>query len=324
MSWFQEKLLKLISKEKIEEVLSQYGQFKVKNFEPLSGWQNLGLKITTDSDTLILRIQRSKNLKRLKLILDVIEYLSELGFPVQKILKTKNGQNITQFKIGEFLHPAVVLSYLGGETKVILSNDEIIQVGSLMGKLHQNLATFETEENTRKLNLNQIVKKVEKDYPAKLKNEAEIFQIWQEFWPEIKSKLAKNLRILQNKQFIHGDLAPSNIIFYNSKISGILDFDGVIFAPKIWDLGQFIGNYTQTVKSWGREEQISQTLKNLVLGYEKTSSLTIEEKQILPNLLRLWFFEKIIWSKSQAKFKNREQWAQDIISWCLSGLLEKF
>ena len=181
MSWFQEKLLKLISKEKIEEVLSQYGQFKVKNFEPLSGWQNLGLKITTDSDTLILRIQRSKNLKRLKLILDVIEYLSELGFPVQKILKTKNGQNITQFKIGEFLHPAVVLSYLGGETKVILSNDEIIQVGSLMGKLHQNLATFETEENTRKLNLNQIVKKVEKDYPAKLKNEAEIFQIWQEF-----------------------------------------------------------------------------------------------------------------------------------------------
>ena len=39
----------------------------------------------------------------------------------------------------------------------------------------------------------------------------------------------------------------------------------------------FVGNYTQTVKSWGRTEKIAEILKDLITGYEKKFKLRNSE-----------------------------------------------
>lgn len=321
MSWFQDKLLKLIDKTVIEKHLLRYGKFRISNFEILSGWQNLGLKIYTNSGIFILRIQRSGNIGRLKFALDLIEYLGKLGFPVQKLFATKKAEKIIQFKVGKFSQLAVLVSYLEGETKVTLTPAEIEEVGMLIGKLHHSLVKFEVNPNSRKLNLRNLTKQVEGKFPKRLKNQPGIWRIWQKFWPEIQAKLIENKKTLSKKQLIHGDLAPSNILFQNSKISGILDFDDLILAPKIWDLANFVGNFTITIKTSGKTLSISKVLKNLISGYLKTSNLTSEELKLIPELTRFWFFKNIIWAKKLTSKKYRQKWAEDVISWSVEAIL---
>lgn len=324
MVWFQDKLLKLISFKTIDEVLSQYDNLKVHSLTPLSGWQNLVLKLTTNSGILILRIHRRRNLKRLEFALDVIEYLLNSGFPVPKFLKMKNGERIISVQIGKRSYLAVLFEYLEGETKVVLSQPEIAQLGKLVGKLHSSLANFKVGLIFPKLNLTNLAKTVKKEIWQKFEKQPKIFNLWQEFYPVLQEKFTTNFQTLSKNQLIHGDLAPSNIVFTNSEIRRILDFDGLILAPKIWDLANFIGNYVQTVKSWGAEDKIFAIFKSLIGGYEQTYKLSLAEKQLIPILIRLWFFRKILWAARESTKKYRTRWANEVISWCCQALEEKF
>jgi len=148
--------------------------------------------------------------------------------------------------------------------------------------------------------------------------------LWTKFWFLEGRQLKASKKTLSQKQLIHGDLAPSNIVFGDSKLLGLLDFDDVIAAPRVYDLVNFVGNYIQTVKSWGWQDKISEVLKNLLIGYGQVLSLTEKEKELVPKLLRLWFFRKIIWARKESAKKYRRRWAKDVIFWCITALKEEF
>lgn len=322
MVWFQDKLLKLISQDKTEEILSQYGKIKVANLEPLSGWQNLGLKFTTSLGNFVLRIQRKNEPEKLKFSLDVIEYLSESGIPVPKIFATKKGEKIIYVKLGRESYLAVLFEFLPGSVKIFLTDSEINKIGQLIGKLHNLLGKFNFKTKLAKIDLIKDAKNIQRKLSLILTDLKDLEKLWTNF-EKNEETLLQNSKTLSKIQLIHGDLAPSNILFNDGEITGLVDFD-LVQGPKIWDLANFVGNYFHTVKSYGERVEIGQILKSFQTGFEKTFKLSPQEKQLLPEIIRLWFFEKIVWAKKESFKKYRREWANDVILWSLAGLAEKF
>lgn len=324
MVFFQEKLLAEIDKQKIEKILSLYGKFNLISYQPKSGFQNLGLKLETRRNIFIFRIHRKISFQRLESILGVIEYLLNLGMPVPKPIKTQKNKKIISVRIGNLSYFAVLFQYLDGEVKVFLTDSEISEFGELVGKLHWNLDKLHVDQKFQKLNLKTLSTSVKKQILAEFENQSEIIKPWRDFWSDAQKILSKNHKFLLKRQLVHGDLAPSNIVFKNSEISGILDFDNLIFAPKTWDLANFVVSHYSTLKSYGGQKRIRQILESLTTGYCKFFFLTEEEKQLLPIIIRLLLFKKTIWVKHESSKKYRKDWASWMISWLIAALKEKF
>lgn len=324
MIWFQERLLKKIDKIKIDQILSNYGNFKVLSFTPQAGWQNLSLKVEANAGPFILKIYRTRNLRKLKNTSSLIDFLAKSGFPAQKFISDKKANRVISVKISHRHYFAVLFEFLKGATKKSLTSGEIIQLGNLTAALHKTLANYGRKDDFGRLDVIRMANFVNAKFESSFtKNDKERI-LWTKFWFLQGRQLKDYKKTLAVEQLIHGDLAPSNIVFGDSKLLGLLDFDDVSAAPRIYDLVNFVGNYSQTVKSWGWQDEILPVLKNLLTGYGQVLSLTGKEKELVPQLLRFWFFRKIIWAKRESAKKYRQKWANDVILWCMSALAEKF
>ena len=333
MIFFQDKLLKVITEAQLAKILSFYGRFAFQSFTPKSGWKNLILKITTNSGVFNLRIYRSKNLKKINLSLEVMKYLKSRRFSLPTFVKTKTGKRIIIVEFGKFTQPAVLFRYLEGKICPVLTPSEISQFGQLVGKLHLALEEYQPlTKPAPKLNLWHFERSVKRQIEEKFKNYPQVFNLWKKFDPILTESLISATSVFSESQLIHGDLTSSNILFKiqnednlaKPEITAILDFDEVKLAPRIYDLANFVGNYTQTLRSLNNFEPVYQILASLLSGYEKYGRLQEKEKLLLPIIVRLWFFKKIIWAQGETTKKYRQKWAKEIISWCIEALKEEF
>ena len=107
-------------------------------------------------------------------------------------------------------------------------------------------------------------------------------------------KISKDYKqALEKQSIIHGDFHSGNLRFENGEISGIFDFDNMMFAPRVYDLAILIGNlYLQN--------KVGLELDNMILvveeSYGKYFKLENIEKKLLLKLIHFWFYKQMAWT----------------------------
>jgi len=324
MVWFQDKILAKIDKDFLDRVLAKWGVGKVSFFKAVSGWQNLGIYVKLKKQELLLRFFRPR--KRIKekiyLELELANYLKEKGLPTPKVYLTKEGEMLVFERIARFNIPIALMDFLPGSPKFHFSDREIVEAASLLARLHQALKGFSSSHRAVRwypffdlVMVDKGIRKLEKrnSMVARLFNKD--YQLLFKIFTEYKT-------LLSPKTLIHGDFHFGNLLFSEFQISGLLDFDQAKFASPIWDLAIFLGNAkNQFWEHQGKNVPVKK-LQGLILdGYQSKAKLK-EEILLFSPLVRLFFWQKVLWAKKEIEAGNL--WARQIFDLSIAALKEKF
>jgi len=110
------------------------------------------------------------------------------------------------------------------------------------------------------------------------------------------------------KGVCHCDSNPSNFLYKDRKISGVLDFDQASYTWLLYDIAQMIYWW-----AWPNNGNIELNIaRDLIAHYELARKLDIEEKKHLYDALKMVHLVGIGWSFSDDSFSNDKRKVDDL------------
>ena len=206
-----------LNKENIEEILSNYSIGQLKEFKGIEeGIENTNYFLLVDNKKYILTIYEKRvKEKDLPFFSQLMSSLNKSGFKCPIPIENNEKKTIINYKNKNLM----IVSFLEGKAKNILSPKDCRSVGQEVARMHEITKNFkiQRENNLSVSSLRKIfdqVKdkcvKIHKDLPSLI--ELNLKDV-EKNWP-------KNLP----KGIIHADLFSDNIFFNNNNFSGIIDF----------------------------------------------------------------------------------------------------
>ena len=206
-----------LDKEDIEEILSNYSIGELKSFEEIQeGIENTNYYLSVEKKKYILTIYEKRvNPKDLPFFSELMTGLDKKNYKCPVPIINNKNKTISDYKEKKLM----IVSFLEGKAKQVLTPDNCKQVGVEVAKMHEITKYFKIKRNNNLSvnswrNLFNSIKdqctKINKDLPKLI--EANLIDV-EKNWP-------KNLP----GGIIHADLFSDNIFFQNEKFSGIIDF----------------------------------------------------------------------------------------------------
>lgn len=278
------------SQNVVKNLLLNFNIGTVKNIKPLATSGNIAYVITTSQKKYLLRLCpfgfRWRSVKEIDAELEILNHLFSKGFPVQKIIHTKNGSQIISWEN----HFGYLREYIDAKPKLKPNLIEIKQFGALLGELHNLIAHYRTKyARMHRWDLDETKKHFSGDKKIILRsNFAQ------------KKVFIKNIETILNTLYfsknlpsgtIHEDLGKRHVLWHKNTIVGIIDFDRCYYGKLVLDLGQacrgwcFIDNW----RSWSNEYFYS-----FIQGYQSKRVLTQLEKKYLGDAIIFGILERSI------------------------------
>jgi homoserine kinase type II len=260
-----------LDKGDIEEILSNYPIGKLKSFKGIQeGIENTNYYLLVEEKKYILTIYEKRvNPEDLPFFSELMSGLNNKKYKCPVPIINNKNTTISDYK-GKKL---MVVSFLEGKAKQVLTPNDCKQVGIEVARMHEITKDFKIKRNnnlsiTSWRNLFNSIKnqcaKINKDLPNLI--EANLIDV-EKNWP-------KNLP----SGIIHADLFNDNIFFKNGKFSGIIDF---YFSCN--DFYSFeIAICFNALCFDGQKSNLSFNVtkaKNFIDGYSKIRKLSKEEKK---------------------------------------------
>tara|TARA_B100001093_G_scaffold32102_1_gene27745 strand:- start:170 stop:1138 length:969 start_codon:yes stop_codon:yes gene_type:complete len=206
-----------LSKENIEEILSNYSIGRLKEFGGIEeGIENTNYFLFVDNKKYILTIYEKRvKEKDLPFFSQLMSSLNKAGFKCPVPIESNNKKTIINYKNKKLM----IVSFLEGKAKNILSPEECKTVGQEVAMMHKITKNFKMRRDNnlsisswRKI-FDQVKDKcvqIHKDLPTLIESNLKDVE---KNWP---SNLPKGI--------IHADLFSDNIFFKDNTFSGIIDF----------------------------------------------------------------------------------------------------
>jgi len=215
--------------------------------------------------------------------LEHLEKSTNLALP--KVILDSSSKQIRQEKINDNQHYIRMVSYIEGtpigDTKQPKDFKLLhFNMGSFLGLLGQGLKGFTHKNSNHRLLWD--VKETESlfeimNYIRDKKKQELVKRSLEYFVEHIKEPL-KKLR----SQVIHNDMNPDNVLVRQdapTKVSGMIDFGDMVFAPLVNDLAVAAAYQTVT------QQNLLTGTCYLLEGYQKEYPLTKDEIILLPSLV---------------------------------------
>lgn len=237
----------------ILSLLEQHYSIAVTETELMAtGRINRNYKLTgEDGSEYCLKVYSDSVLeKRLRDGLEVTSYLSHLGFPVPRVVHTKQGEAVLHTSLGRYL----LLYFLPGRN--LMRNEvgtaECYGMGAMLGRLHHSLRFFPNadrlhdslwrgskESLPRVFDLLKLVQaKPEPDDFDRFVMESMTYRIQVMQSVEVGPEQFLHLQ----RQALHGDYHLGNVLFdVRGAVSGVLDFDQTCYSFPAWELMRALG-----------------------------------------------------------------------------------
>lgn len=322
----------------IEKILDQY----FLDFKIIKIFQLDRLEINSENYKIILflngfkktiLLRKNKALKEKETIdfyLNLLINLKENDVKVSRVILSKNKERSVQnkgdfFSVFEFIEADYfkpsLKSFLDIALNIALmhnafnnfNSNDVIKINQLSkkNKIYYNtikkysLKDFEIIRKIikEKINQTEIDKLILFKIPLFIKNVKEI------------KKNKKKIDSLQ-KQVIHSDLHPHNILIKGNKLKAIIDFDGLRIAPKGIDVAMAVYRFG---RQFFIDKKISLKtnpvlLKNKFIDiYNQTNPLSASEIKLLPVLIKDDFLKKLLLVLNGVYLENNNTWAGDLI-----------
>ena len=267
-----------LNEEQIIDFLKLYNIGTLIHFNGITeGIENSNFYLETSKGKYILTIfEKRVDHKDIPFFINIMKHLSSREFlcpnPIMDI----------QENYLQHLHnkPAIIVSFLNGKSKTIVTKEDCFNVGSYMASMHIKSNNF---QGRRKNSLSisgwdELIKNCNETIPTSTLNKIEpnileeiqdSFNFCKKYWPNALPQ-----------GFIHADLFPDNIFFDDNKISGVIDFYFSCNDILAYDLAI-------AVNAWCFED--NQTFNNkkfdkLIKGYCSLRNLSTKELFYLPLL----------------------------------------
>ena len=206
-----------LKKENIEEILSNYSIGSLKEFKGIEeGIENTNYFLIVDSKKYILTIYEKRVRKKdLPFFSQLMSSLNKSGFKCPVPIESNDKKTIINYRNKNLM----IVSFLEGKSKNILSPADCRSIGLEVAKMHEITKNFKIQ---RKNNLS--------------------IDSWRKIFEQVKDKcvqihrdlpllIESNLKDVEKnwpkdlpKGIIHADLFTDNIFFKDNKFSGIIDF----------------------------------------------------------------------------------------------------
>ena len=260
-----------LEKKDIEEILSNYSIGKLKSYRGIQeGIENTNYYLLAEEKKYILTIYEKRvNPKDLPFFSELMTGLDNRNYKCPVPIINNKNKTISDYKKKKLM----IVSFLEGKSKQVLTPNDCKQVGEEVAKMHEITKDFKIKRNNNLSvkswrNLFNAIKdqctKINKDLPKLIEtNLADV----EKNWP-------KNLP----NGIIHADLFSDNIFFKNEKFSGIIDF---YFSCN--DFYSFeIAICFNALCFDGKKNNLSFNVtkaKNFIDGYSSIRELSDEEKK---------------------------------------------
>ena len=206
-----------LKKENIEEILANYSIGSLKEFKGIEeGIENTNYFLIVDSKKYILTIYEKRVRKKdLPFFSQLMSSLNKSGFKCPVPIESNDKKTIINYRNKNLM----IVSFLEGKSKNILSPADCRSIGLEVAKMHEITKNFKIQ---RKNNLS--------------------IDSWRKIFEQVKDKcvqihrdlpllIESNLKDVEKnwpkdlpKGIIHADLFTDNIFFKDNKFSGIIDF----------------------------------------------------------------------------------------------------
>jgi homoserine kinase type II len=206
-----------LEEKDINNILSNYSIGKLNSFKGIQeGIENTNYSLLVEKKKYILTIYEKRvNPKDLPFFSDLMTELSNRNFKCPVPIINNHNKTISDYN-GKKL---MIVSFLDGKAKQMLTPNDCKQVGVEVAKMHEITKEF-TVRRKNNLSINSWRKlfnsvkdqcvKIDKDLPKLI--EANLVDV-EKNWPK---SLPSGI--------IHADLFSDNIFFHNEKLNGIIDF----------------------------------------------------------------------------------------------------
>jgi homoserine kinase type II len=206
-----------LTKENIEEILSNYSIGNLKEFKGIEeGIENTNYFLLVDNKKYILTIYEKRvKEKDLPFFSQLMSNLNKSGFRCPVPIESNDKKTIVNYKNKNLM----IVSFLEGKAKKILSPEDCKSVGREVAKMHEITKNFNIKrDNNLSVNswrniFDQVKDKcvhIHKDLPLLIESNLK----------DVEKNWPKDLPT----GIIHADLFSDNIFFDNNNFSGIIDF----------------------------------------------------------------------------------------------------
>ena len=258
-------------KKDIEEILLNYSIGKLQAFKGIQeGIENTNYYLLVDEKKYILTIYEKRvNPEDLPFFSELMTGLDKKNYKCPVPIINNKNQTISDYKEKKLM----IVSFLEGKAKQVLTPNNCKQVGAEVARMHEITKNFKIKRNNNLSvkswrNLFNSIKdqcaKINKDLPKLI--ETNLIDV-EKKWP---TDLPGGI--------IHADLFSDNIFFQNEKFSGIIDF---YFSCN--DFYSFeIAICFNALCFDGQKNNLSFNVtkaKNFIDGYSSIRKLSDEEKE---------------------------------------------
>jgi homoserine kinase type II len=206
-----------LTKEDVEEILSNYSIGSLREFKGIEeGIENTNYFLLVGSKKYILTIYEKRvKEKDLPFFSTLMTSLNKAGFKCPIPIETNNGKTIIRYKDKNLM----IVSFLEGTAKNILTPEDCNSIGHEVAKMHEITKNFKIQrDNNLSINswrniFDQVKDKctqIHKDLPLLIESNLK----------DVEKNWPKDLP----KGIIHADLFSDNIFFKDNKFTGIIDF----------------------------------------------------------------------------------------------------
>ncbi len=212
-----------IEKKELERLLCAYDVGQVFDYHELKGGlANSSFKINSDQGSYILTICDEKNFDEVRSMVNLLNLLKEKKFPTTRIVKTRKGHDIVEYK----KKPVLLKKYIDGRVADDLSTGMLLQLGQAVFTLHEIPVPRNLCENFAfGLESFEDVINADLDHP---------FPQWLK---EKKGYLQYHISEDLPRGLAHGDIFYDNMLYVGGRLKAIIDFEEACHYYKVFDLG---------------------------------------------------------------------------------------
>ena len=271
------------TKKQTEQISNEYNLGKVQSLKPIAGgWVNYNYLLKTNKGKFVVRILGAKIKKdtknRLSTEFKVLSHLHKKKFPYAIPYPLKNKKGNYLMNNGKTL--LWVYPYIEGSPIKDYDNATIKNIAKALARYHNATRNLKITNNRKVDSLKEISKKYQQMKKEKAKNPASKLMLENiDFFEESLNKLEK-INFNTKQVPIHYDFHKGNLLFNKKQVVGILDFERLLYAPRILDIAHLIKcTYKKNKKYFIKRVNF------IVKEYEKVNPLTKREKALILPIL---------------------------------------
>jgi len=269
-----------LTRAEAEKIAGEYNLGKVKSLKPFSGgWVNYNFDLATDKGNFVIRVlgaEIKKNTKeRLATEFKVLSYLHEHSFPYQIPYPLKNRKNNYIASLNKtflWIYPKLSGNHIPHYTE-----ESIKSMARALATYHKYVKNINVKPSRKLDTPKQLLKKYQSMRKEKPNSQRNKFMLQNLDLFENCLDRIKNIDFKINMLPIHYDFHKGNMLFKNNQVVGILDFERMIYAPRMQDIAQlikctyaagdkkFLGNVSLIVKEYERVNPLTKKEKALIL-----------------------------------------------------------